>query len=236
MKSGITNNHGVLDRVPSVAVRKVSTYVFATLPLKTFNTVTHPHYILSNIRFCCPHIPPPFQMTQPPPPPLTPTPELAESKSRDKEYPPLRDDASSVYSQPHPGEAGYIEPEEKDSKYITEHIVGDDSEDSDIVVVKTKSRHPDEPTEEDLTTLRRVPGVLPFVCYTIAFIEFCERLSFCGILTVFVNYIQQPLPEGSMTGAGGSDDQSGALGLGQKTATALVSCRYLYYVSHSQIR
>ncbi|KAI5802040.1 oligopeptide transporter [Pyronema domesticum] len=143
-------------------------------------------------------------MTQPPPPPLTPTPELAESKSRDKEYPPLRDDASSVYSQPHPGEAGYIEPEEKDSK------------------------HPDEPTEEDLTTLRRVPGVLPFVCYTIAFIEFCERLSFCGILTVFVNYIQQPLPEGSMTGAGGSDDQSGALGLGQKTATALVSFHSLW--------
>ncbi|KAI5818347.1 putative PTR2-Di-and tripeptide permease [Pyronema omphalodes] len=150
-------------------------------------------------------------------------PELVKAKIRDNEHHPLPDDGSSVYSQPHPGEAGYTEPEKNDSQHNTEHIIKGDSEEDDIVVVKTKSRDPGEPTEEELTTLRRVPGVLPFVCYTIAFIEFCERLSFCGILTVFVNYIQQPLPEGSVTGAGGPNGQSGALGLGQKIATALVS-------------
>jgi POT family proton-dependent oligopeptide transporter len=35
------------------------------------------------------------------------------------------------------------------------------------------------------------------------------------------NFIQQPLPPGSHTGAGGKDGQSGALNMGQKAATGL---------------
>ena len=38
-----------------------------------------------------------------------------------------------------------------------------------------------------------------------------------------VNFIQQPLPKGSVTGAG-FEGQSGALGMGQKIATALTTC------------
>ncbi|KAF8243080.1 MFS peptide transporter [Wilcoxina mikolae CBS 423.85] len=81
---------------------------------------------------------------------------------------------------------------------------------------------PDEPTEEELKTLRRVPGRLPWTAHTIAFVEMCERLSFCGTIAVFVNFIQQPLPEGSVTGAG-FEGQSGALGMGQRPATAITT-------------
>jgi proton-dependent oligopeptide transporter, POT family len=35
------------------------------------------------------------------------------------------------------------------------------------------------------------------------------------------NFISEPLPDGSTTGAGGADGQSGALGLGQRAATGL---------------
>lgn len=37
------------------------------------------------------------------------------------------------------------------------------------------------------------------------------------------NFIQQPLPPGSHTGAGGANGQSGALGLGQRTAFGLTT-------------
>lgn len=37
------------------------------------------------------------------------------------------------------------------------------------------------------------------------------------------NYIQQPLPPGSRTGAGGLNGQSGALGAGQQMSTGLTT-------------
>jgi hypothetical protein len=37
-----------------------------------------------------------------------------------------------------------------------------------------------------------------------------------------VNFIQQPLPEGSRTGAG---DQPGALNMGQRASTGLTTCK-----------
>jgi proton-dependent oligopeptide transporter, POT family len=40
---------------------------------------------------------------------------------------------------------------------------------------------------------------------------------------VFTNFIQQPLPEGSRTGADGLDGQAGALGRGQQTSTGLTT-------------
>ena len=53
----------------------------------------------------------------------------------------------------------------------------------------------------------------------IAFIELVERFSYYGTTVVFTNFIQQPLPDGSHTGAGGRDGQSGALGKGQQAST-----------------
>ncbi|KAG9234747.1 putative peptide transporter ptr2 [Amylocarpus encephaloides] len=79
------------------------------------------------------------------------------------------------------------------------------------------------PTEEEFHTLRRVPDKIPWDIYTIAFIELCERFSYYGTTVVFTNFIQQPLPEGSRTGAGFTDGQSGALDKGQQTSTGLTT-------------
>ncbi|KAF3319444.1 hypothetical protein TWF173_000073 [Orbilia oligospora] len=77
------------------------------------------------------------------------------------------------------------------------------------------------PTEEELATLRRVAGQVPWTAYTIAFVELCERFSYYGVTQVFTNFVQQPLPSNSATGAGRIVQQSGALGLGQRTATSI---------------
>ena len=42
----------------------------------------------------------------------------------------------------------------------------------------------EEPTEEDLATLKRVSGTIPWTAYTIAFVEFCERFSYYGTTVV----------------------------------------------------
>ncbi|KAG9315165.1 POT family-domain-containing protein [Chiua virens] len=70
------------------------------------------------------------------------------------------------------------------------------------------------PSEEELATLRRVSDALPWTAYMIAVVELAERFSYYGASAVFVNFIQQPLPPGSKTGAGGANGQSGALGDG----------------------
>ncbi|KAL3494429.1 POT family-domain-containing protein [Aspergillus germanicus] len=76
------------------------------------------------------------------------------------------------------------------------------------------------PTAEDFNTLHRISGKVPWTAYTIAFVELCERFSYYGTTAVFTNFIQQPLPDDSSTGAGFSG-QSGALGQGQRAATGL---------------
>lgn len=45
------------------------------------------------------------------------------------------------------------------------------------------------------------------------------------------NFIQQPLPPGSNTGAGGQNGQSGALGLGQRASTGLTTFNSFWYVA-----
>ena len=39
-------------------------------------------------------------------------------------------------------------------------------------------------SEEDLATLRRVSGKIPWTAYTIAFVELCERFSYYGTTIV----------------------------------------------------
>jgi proton-dependent oligopeptide transporter, POT family len=78
------------------------------------------------------------------------------------------------------------------------------------------------PTKEEVATLRRVCGKIPWPIYTIGFIEMCERFAYYGTTAVFVNFIQQPLPEGSTTGSAGTNGQAGALDFGQRASTGLV--------------
>ncbi|KAJ3975658.1 PTR2-domain-containing protein [Lentinula raphanica] len=80
------------------------------------------------------------------------------------------------------------------------------------------------PTEEERLILRRVSDTLPWASYLIAFVELAERFSYYGASVVFTNFIQQTLPDGSRTGAGGGGDgQSGALGKGQQVASGLTT-------------
>jgi POT family proton-dependent oligopeptide transporter len=79
------------------------------------------------------------------------------------------------------------------------------------------------PNEHERETLRRVSDAIPWNAYLIAFVELAERFSFYGSSVVFTNFIQQPLPVGSRTGAGGADGQSGALDLGQQAAFGLTT-------------
>ncbi|RDB16581.1 putative peptide transporter ptr2 [Hypsizygus marmoreus] len=79
------------------------------------------------------------------------------------------------------------------------------------------------PTEEERVSLRRVADSVPWNAYLIAIVELAERFSFYGSSVVFTNFIQQPLPPGSHSGAGFTDGQSGALGLGQRASTGLTT-------------
>ncbi|KAM0703015.1 hypothetical protein Q7P35_010447 [Cladosporium inversicolor] len=92
-----------------------------------------------------------------------------------------------------------------------------------------------EPTAEELTTLRRVGGSITWQAMSITAVEFCERFSYYGTTAIFVNFIQQPRPYGSRTGAVNMTqecfdvmgsweacDQAGGLGQGQQASTGLV--------------
>ncbi|KAI0321429.1 peptide transporter PTR2A [Amylostereum chailletii] len=78
------------------------------------------------------------------------------------------------------------------------------------------------------TLIVRPPPVL-LVAYSltwfavIAFVEMAERFSYYGSTAVWTNFIQQPLPANSRTGAGGAHGQSGALGKGQQTSFGLTT-------------
>lgn len=81
-----------------------------------------------------------------------------------------------------------------------------------------------KPTEEELQTLRRVPGKMPTIAYLICFVEFCERASYYGVQQLIGNYVNRPLPAGG-NGYGapprGTQETAGALGLGTQKANAV---------------
>jgi POT family proton-dependent oligopeptide transporter len=77
------------------------------------------------------------------------------------------------------------------------------------------------PTPEEMASLRRISNKIPLKLFSIAFIELCERFSYYGCTVVFTNFIQQPLPPGSNTGA--DDEQPGALGMGQRASTGITT-------------
>jgi proton-dependent oligopeptide transporter, POT family len=40
------------------------------------------------------------------------------------------------------------------------------------------------PTDEEIATLRRIPGSIPWICFTVAFVELCERFAYYGTTAV----------------------------------------------------
>jgi POT family proton-dependent oligopeptide transporter len=79
----------------------------------------------------------------------------------------------------------------------------------------------EEPTEEELRTLTRVSGKIPWSAYTIAFVELCERFGYYGCQVLYTNFVQQDMPPGSTTGRDlrpGDAAQPGALGMGQRAS------------------
>ncbi|KKA28469.1 hypothetical protein TD95_002530 [Thielaviopsis punctulata] len=104
------------------------------------------------------------------------------------------------------------------------HAAEEDEKKHDLALVRSKSReYEDSPSEEDLASLRRVADHVSLSLFTIAFVEACERFSYYGTVIVFTNFIQQPLPPGSNTGAGGKNGQSGALGMSQRAAVGITT-------------
>jgi hypothetical protein len=53
------------------------------------------------------------------------------------------------------------------------------------------------PTEDEKITLRKVPGDIPWIGYSLCIVEFAERASYYGAVQVFANFLQKPLPEGT---------------------------------------
>lgn len=111
--------------------------------------------------------------------------------------------------------------DKKPDNFKGDAVVYDSEADSEILTGPNGERYP---TKEELDTLRRVCGKIPWLIYTIGFIELCERFAYYGTTAVFVNFISYPLPPNNAAGAGkagGADEQSGALGMGQQASTGL---------------
>ncbi|KAJ9638505.1 hypothetical protein H2204_004275 [Knufia peltigerae] len=80
------------------------------------------------------------------------------------------------------------------------------------------------PTDEELKTLPRVADRISWSVYTVAFVELCERFSYYGTQILFQNFVQRKrlTPTGAaLNPSGDSNNNPGALGRGQQTATAL---------------
>ncbi|AQZ18021.1 PTR2 (YKR093W) [Zygosaccharomyces parabailii] len=69
----------------------------------------------------------------------------------------------------------------------------------------------EEPTEEELRTLTRVSGKIPFRCWLIAIVELSERFAYYGLSAPFQNYMQNSK----------TDNPAGVLDLKSQGATGL---------------
>lgn len=83
--------------------------------------------------------------------------------------------------------------------------------------------------------LRHVPGRVSPTAYLLCVVELADRASFYGVSGILANFIQRPLPPGSVTGAPVSSTSSqnpGALGLGLSVSSALtLLLTFLVYVT-----
>ena len=92
-------------------------------------------------------------------------------------------------------------------------------------IVSADDEWPDKPTDEELSTLRRVSGPIMWSMWTIAFVELCERFSYYGSSVLYTNYVNNGLPPGSTNGSpvGSTDENAGpgALGFGTQAAQGI---------------
>jgi POT family proton-dependent oligopeptide transporter len=65
-----------------------------------------------------------------------------------------------------------------------ETVVADDKHQQAAQLSDTDTEDLNAPTEEELATLRRVPGRIPWICFTVAFVELCERFAYYGTTAV----------------------------------------------------
>jgi POT family proton-dependent oligopeptide transporter len=64
-----------------------------------------------------------------------------------------------------------------------------------------ETRDEEEPTEHEKATLRHVRESLPWACWLVAVIEFCERFTYYGMQGLFQNYAKHQ-PDGSQGSKG----------------------------------
>lgn len=76
------------------------------------------------------------------------------------------------------------------------------------------------PTEEELRTLRRVSGQIPWSAYTIAFVELCERFSYYGTTAVCMSRIPDV-----MSPSNNQQSSTSSSNLSQKEATPVLERR-----------
>jgi hypothetical protein len=71
-----------------------------------------------------------------------------------------------------------------------------ENHDYEITATSTETDNYPAPTEEEKTSLRKVPATLPLVSFSLCIVEFAERASYYGAKNIFSNFIQFPLPKG----------------------------------------
>ncbi|WRT67628.1 uncharacterized protein IL334_004600 [Kwoniella shivajii] len=94
-----------------------------------------------------------------------------------------------------------------------------------------------EPTDEEFSTLRKIPAKMKWVSVLLCAVELAERASYIGCSTITKNFVNRPLPKGG-NGAGavapgeaGENQTAGALGKGSVTTTAVYNAfTFLAYV------
>lgn len=82
------------------------------------------------------------------------------------------------------------------SKALSHDVTSSEKHDQELTIepapVRSASIHDAEdeslqkiyPTEEEMKTLRRVAGKLPWLTFTVALVELCERFSYYGTTAV----------------------------------------------------
>jgi hypothetical protein len=68
---------------------------------------------------------------------------------------------------------------------------------SNDVVSPIDAEYP-SPTDQELVTLRKVPGSIPWITWLLCLVEFAERASYYGAKQVFANFLANPLPDGNI--------------------------------------
>ena len=68
----------------------------------------------------------------------------------------------------------------------TQQLTGKPGTVEEVAVEQEDYEDEELPTEEELVTLRRIPGKIPLRVYTIAYVELVERLSYYGCAQVCI--------------------------------------------------